>query len=103
MTVDNCVFTGFNDAVTMSVVAGTLYVHNSVFRNNLFGIGLLGPTGEGRSNATIDNCDFEQDDTGIVVSGKASANIRNSIFANNTSRGIQIRSTVIRQQAEALV
>src|SRR5262249_26556649 len=103
LNVDNCIFTGLNSALTMSNVAGQLFVHHTVVRNSLFGIGLIGPQGEGLLKATIDSCNLEADDTGISLTGKVLANIRNSIFANNTSRGIHIRSTVVNQRAEALV
>lgn len=103
MIVDNCVFTGLDNALTMSNVAGQLFVHNTTIRSSLFGIGLLGPQGEGILRATIDNCNLESDDTGIFVNGKVTANIRNSVMANNTSRGLQIRSTVSGQRAQATV
>ncbi|HJZ79493.1 MAG TPA: right-handed parallel beta-helix repeat-containing protein [Pyrinomonadaceae bacterium] len=103
LTVEGCTFSGLDNALTMEQVAGNLFVHDSVFRNNLFGIGLFGPTGEGVLTATIDHCKLEQNDTGVSVSSKVVAVIRDTIAANNTSRGIQVRSTGTNQRAEALV
>lgn len=101
--VDSCIFTGLNNALTMSNVAGQLFVHNSTFRNNLFGVGIIGPSGEGVMRATIDSCNFEQNDTGISQNGKVFTNIRNSIFSANSSRGLNVRSSILRYQSEALV
>ncbi|HEY0461390.1 MAG TPA: right-handed parallel beta-helix repeat-containing protein [Pyrinomonadaceae bacterium] len=103
LTVDGCVFTGFNNALTMSNVGGQLYVHDTTIRGSLFGIGILAQQSEGVLKATIDNCELEMNDTGIMISGKVSAEIRNSIFAGNTSRGLQVRSTAANWRAEALV
>lgn len=103
LNVDGCIFSGFDNALTMDNIAGRLDVHDSVFRNNLFGIGLIGPTGEGLFRATIDHCKLEQNDTGVSVGSKVLAVIRDTIAVNNTSRGIQVRSTVANQRAEALV
>ena len=103
LNVDGCIFSGFDNALTMEQVAGSLIVHDSVFRNNLFGIGLLGPSGDGVLSATIDHCKLEQNETGVSVSSKVVAVIRDTIAANNTSRGIQVRSTGTNQKAEALV
>src|SRR5262245_1132005 len=55
LSVDGCLFSGFANALTMEQVAGQLTVHDAVFRNNLFGIGLFGPAGEGVLRATIDH------------------------------------------------
>jgi hypothetical protein len=103
LNVDGCVFTGFNNALTMSNVAGYLFVHNSTFRGNLFGIGVMGPQGEGIERATIDSCTVESNETGITLNGKVTANIRNSILANNASRALMVRSTVARYLADAVV
>jgi hypothetical protein len=103
MYVDDCFFSGFSNALTMSNVSGQLYVHNTTIRNCLFGIGILGSQSEGVIKVTVDNCNLELNDTGIILLGKVSAEIRNSILAGNTSRGLQIRSTTANWRAEALV
>lgn len=103
LTIDECTFSGYDNALTMEQVAGQLLVHDSVFRNNLFGISLFGPTGEGLMRATIDHCKLEQNDTGVSVGSKVLAVIRDTVAVQNTSRGIQVRSTAANQRAEALV
>lgn len=103
LNIDDCVFTGLNNALTMSNVAGQLFVHDTTIRGSLFGIGVIGPQGEGVLKATIDNCNLESDDTGVFLTGKVSANVRNSIMANNASRGLQIRSNALRVLTEATV
>ena len=103
LNVDNCVFTGFNNALTMSNVAGFLSVHNSTFRGNMFGVTVVGPPGEGMERATIDSCTIESNETGFLVSGKASATIRNSILSNNSRSAIRVSSSMARWAADVLV
>jgi len=83
--------------------AGQVFIHDTTARNNSFGISLIGPQGEGFLRAVIDHCTLENNDTGVVVSSRVIATISDSVVANNTSRGIYVRSTLANQRAEALV
>lgn len=101
--VDGCTLTGFQNGILTSNAAGQVFIHDTVLRNNIFGIGLIGPQTEGLLRATIDHCTFEANDTGISVGSRVVATIRNSVIANSTSRGIQVRPVIANQRAEALV
>lgn len=103
MYVDGCTLTGFDNAIVMSNTVGQLFVHDTVIRNSLFGIGLIGPQGEGVFRVVIDHCKLELNDTGIQVGSKVVATIRDTIASNNTSRGIQVRSTGMNQRTEVLI
>jgi hypothetical protein len=102
MIIEGCTLSGFDNAIVMSA-RGQLFVYDTVVRNSLFGIGLIGPQGEGVLRALIDGCRLEQNDTGVAVGAKVIATIRNTVAANNTSRGIQVRSTLSGLRAEALI
>jgi len=101
--VDGCAITGFDTGILTTNGAGQVFIHDTVVRNNLFGISLVGPQGEGVLRVVIDHCRLEANDTGVQVGSKVVATIRDSIVANNTSRGIYVRSTGTNQRAEALV
>lgn len=103
VNIDNCTFTGFSSAVTASTNAGRIHIHDSTFRNNLFGVGAIGPVGEGITRVTIDNCIFESNEVGASFSGKVLANVRDSRFTSNNSRGIGISSSVAGQLTEVVV
>lgn len=103
LNIDNCTFTGFNSAVGTSTNQGRVHIHDSTFRNNVFGVGAIGPTGEGITRVTIDDSIFESNEVGASFSGKVLANIRNTVFTSNNSRGMSVSSNNAGQLTEAVL
>jgi hypothetical protein len=103
LNIDGCSITGFETGVLTTNGPGQVFIHDTVVRNNVFGISLIGPQTEGLLRVVIDHCRLEANDTGVAVGAKVIATIENSVIANHTSRGIHVRSTFANLRAEALV
>ncbi len=101
--VDNCTFTGFGTGIGEAFTVGKLFVHDSTFRNNDFGVNMNTPTLDGGLTGIFDNCKFEQNHSGIRVQAKSFATIRNSIFVDNSVIAISVSSIVASLKAEAVI
>ena len=98
--VDNCTFTGFQQGIGEGNTPGKLFVHDSTFRDNLYGIGINTPNTEGGIIAVIDNCRIEHNEVGVVVTAKTFVTIRNSVISDNASFGVYVGSkTSLRAEA----
>jgi hypothetical protein len=101
VNVDNCTFTGLNIGVFRDSNQN-LFVHNSTFRNNTAGILAQGLTDQA-SRMTIDASTFESNGYGLQLQGKVIATVRNTVFANNSNKGVWVRAFTLNQNGELLL
>jgi hypothetical protein len=100
--VEGCTVTGF--ALGIGVIkAGKLFVNNSIFRNNSFGISTSGPTTDGLLYAIIENSQFEHNNEGVVVDAKSYVTFHNCVMSDNAFYGIYVVSNKAGLRAEAVV
>jgi hypothetical protein len=79
--VESCVVEGFGGDGISFLAPGSLFVKDTISRNNSTGIRVL--TNPGAITATIDQVRLERNTDGLVVAGGAKATIRNSVMAEN--------------------
>lgn len=100
--VDGCTISGFALGIGVSK-AGKLFVNNSIFRNNSYGISTSGPVTDGLLYAIIENSQFEHNNLGIWVDAKSYATLHNCVMSDNAQYGIYVVSNKSGLRAEAVI
>jgi hypothetical protein len=89
LNIEKCVFHGWSTGLAFGV-AGELHVTDSTFRENFYGV--LLSTGSGTLLASLERTRLLGNSTGLSVSSRAKATIKNSLIARNTNGGMYASS-----------
>ena len=92
LQIEGCAVNGFSSDGIKNAGSGSLFVKNTIARNNT-GTGIDLAPASGSSLAALDNLTLEENGIGLFLAGGATATVRNTNASGNTNTGMEAAAT----------